>query len=107
MSAVACPSIPPVVAEEAPATAHLMTVTAWAETTTRVTAMATITLQGVRLRPWRWRGTIPTPTPIVTLEGEPFPAPTRASTHLSSRLTLVKSACRQATEGRCTAFPRT
>ncbi|AWP21882.1 putative disks large-associated protein 3 [Scophthalmus maximus] len=42
MSAVACPSIPPVVAGAGPATARLRSVTARAETSTRVTVTATI-----------------------------------------------------------------
>lgn len=107
MSAGACLSIPRVVVEEVPATARLMTVTVQAETTTTVTAMATFTLGEVPLRPWRWRGTTPAHTPIVTLEEAPFPAPTPTSTHLSSHLTLVKSAYPQATGGRCTACPQT
>lgn len=76
------------------------------ETTTRVTAMATITLR-VQLRPWRLSGIIPTHTrtPIATPEGGPSPARTPANTRLSSRLTLARSAC-LATEGRCTAFPQ-
>lgn len=106
MSAVACPSIPLVVGE-APATARLRIVMAQEETTTTVGAMATTILQEVQLRPWRWRGTIPTRTPIATLEGEPFPAPNPANTHLSSRLTPVRSACPLPTEGRRIASPQT
>lgn len=111
MSAVACLSIPQVVAEEGLATVPPRTAMAWAETTTRATVMATITLQEVRLMFWRWRGITPTlkraPTRIATLEGAPSPAPIPASTHLCIHLTLVKSACLRATEGRCTAFPQT
>lgn len=109
MSAVACPSIPPVVAEEAPATARPRSVTARAGTTTTVTAMATITLREDRLRLWRWRGTTltPTPTPTVTLVGGRFPDLTPASTRLFIRLTLVKNACLLAIVGRCIASPPT
>lgn len=109
MSAVACPSIPLVVAEEGPATARLRTAMAQVEITTMVTVMAIITLQEVRLRLWHLRGTIPirTRTPTATLVGELSPVPIPASTHLSSHLTPVRSAYPLATEGRCTAFPRT
>lgn len=107
MSAVACPSIPPVVAEEAPAIARQRSVMAQAGTTTTVTAMATITLLEDRLRPWRWRGTILTLTPIATLVGGLFPDLTPASTRLFIHLTLVKNACLLAIVGRCIASPPT
>lgn len=111
MSAVACLSTLLVVAEEAPATVLLRTLTAWAETTTMVTVMAIITHQEVQLRLWHWKGITPihmhTHTPIATLEGEPSLDHTLASTHLFNHWTLARSAYPQAMEGRCTAFPLT
>lgn len=109
MSAVACPSIPPVVVEEAPATARRRSATAQAGITTTVTAMATITLLEDQLRLWRWRGTTPTLTltPTVTLEGGLFPDLTPASTRLFIHLTLVKNACLLAIVGRCIGSPPT
>lgn len=102
MSAVACPSIPPVVAEEVLATAHLKTVMAQAETTTTVTAMATIIPREVRLRHWHLRDTIHIHTLMATLVGERFLAPIPASTHLSTLLTLVRSVCHRVMVVRCT-----
>lgn len=109
MSAVACPSIPLVVVEEALVTAPRKTAMAWVETTTKGTAMGTTTPQEVRQRLWPWRGITPTHihTRTVTLEGARSLAPTPATTQLSIRLTLAKSACPQSTEERCTASPPT
>lgn len=101
MSAAVCPSIPPVVVEEAPATARQRNVMAQAETTTTGTAMANITLQEDRLRLWHLRGTTLTHTHIAILEGGLSPDPTLVSTLLSSHLTHVRNACPLATVGRC------
>lgn len=109
MSAVACPSIPLVVAEEAPAAARRRSVTAQAGTTTTVTAMATITLLEDQLRLWRWRGITLTLTliPTVTLVEGLFPDLTPASTRPFIHLTLVRNACLLAIVGRCIASPPT
>lgn len=110
MLAVACLSIPLVVAEEGPATVLRKTVTAQAETTTMAAATGTIT-RVVQLRLWLWRGITPTlihihsHTPIAILA--PSLGPTQASTPLSSRLTLARSACLQAMVERCIAFLQT
>lgn len=108
MSAAACPSIPPVVVEEAPATARQRNVTAQAETTTMGTVMATITLQEGRLKLWHLRDTTltHTHTPIAILEGGLSPDPTLVSTLLFSHLTHVRNACPLATVGRCIVLPQ-
>lgn len=82
---------------------------AWVETTTKGTAMGITTPRGVPRRLWPWRGITPTHihTRTATLEGAHSLAPTPATTQLSIRLTLAKSACLQATGERCTASPPT